>query len=94
MSHVTRSQAKQLVGQEIYAMKRDGTVVRGKLIRIKGNELILKPVGETAQTQAILPLALFDLLAISTLPFAGFGFGGFGYPGFGYPGFGYPGFFW
>lgn len=87
MSHVSRSQANELVGKEIYALRRDGSVVKGKLVRVKGNELILAPTDGKARTKAILPLALFDILAISTLPFAGFGFGGIG-------GFGFPGFWW
>ncbi|MBW5447003.1 50S ribosomal protein L33 [Cohnella sp. CFH 77786] len=87
MSHVSRSQVKELVGKEIYAVRRDGSVVKGKLVRVSGNELYLAPTDGKAHTNAILPLALFDLLAIGTLPFAGFGFGGFG-------GFGFPGFWW
>jgi hypothetical protein len=89
MSTVSRSQAQALVGQRICALKRDGSVVHGRLVRIRGDELILEPLDGKARTKAILPLALFDLLAIGTLPFAGFGFGGFGFP---YGGFG--GFWW
>ncbi|EGL19430.1 hypothetical protein HMPREF9413_4677 [Paenibacillus sp. HGF7] len=67
-------------------------MVRGKLVRIQGDQLILEPQEGTAQTKAFVPLVLFDLLAIGTSPFVnGFGFGGgFGYGG----GFGGPGFFW
>jgi len=89
---VTLEQAKRLKGQHIYAMKRDGSVASGKLLRIQGKRLILMPdKGKAVKTNAILPLALFDLLAIGTSPFVGgFGFSpyGYGYPGFG---FGYPG---
>lgn len=80
MSQVSRSQAKELIGKEIYAVRRDGSVVKGRLINVKNYELVLEPLDGKARTQAILPLALFDLLAIGTLPFAG-GFG-FGFPGF------------
>ncbi|WP_027087751.1 hypothetical protein [Cohnella panacarvi] len=86
MSRVTRAQAQKLVGQNIYAVRKDGSVVSGKLVRISGNRLLLEaPKGKTVRTKAIIPLVLFDLLAIGTIPFAGFGgFGGFGgYGGFG-----------
>ncbi|MWV44214.1 hypothetical protein GRF59_11280 [Paenibacillus sp. HJL G12] len=104
---VTRKQAQKLIGQHIVAVKKDGNLVTGKLVRISGNRLILqRSKGKKVQTKAIIPLVLFDLLAIGTAPFAG-GFygGGFGYgpgpgpgpyggvPGYGpggYPG-GYPG---
>lgn len=76
MSHVSRSRAHQLIGQEIYALKRDGTVVRGRLVRVSGDELILEPTDGKAHTKLFLPLVLFDLLAIGTLPFGGFD-GGF-----------------
>lgn len=75
MSNVTHSQVRKLVGQRIYAMRKDGSVVSGKLIGIKGNELIMEEPKGKARTQAILPLVLFDLLAIGTTPFFGFGFG-------------------
>ena len=88
MSRVTRSQARALVGKTIYAVRKDGSVVSGKLVRIHGNRLVLEaPAGKKVKTKAILPLVLFDLLAIGTVPFAG-GFGGFG--GFG-GGFGWGG---
>jgi hypothetical protein len=74
MSHVSRLQANELVGKHVYALRRDGSVVQGKLVRLSGNELMLEPTDGKAHTKAILPLALFDLLALSTVPF-GFGFG-------------------
>lgn len=96
MSSIHRNDAAKLVGQNIVAVRKDGSTVRGKLIRIQGNELILEPAEGTAQTRAFIPLVLFDLLAIGTAPYAygpyGYG-GGFGYGG-GYGGFGGPGFFW
>jgi len=92
---VTLDQVNRLKGQHVYAMKRDDSVTSGKLVRIQGKRLILMPdKGKAVKTKAILPLALFDLLAIGTSPFVGgFGFSpyGFGYPGYGY---GYPGIFW
>lgn len=83
MSGITRDQALKLVGKQVYAVRKDGTKVSGKLVRVSGNRLILeRPKGKKASTKAILPLALFDVLAIGTAPFA-FGFGGFGPFGFG-----------
>ncbi|KIL35922.1 ribosomal protein L35AE/L33A [Cohnella kolymensis] len=77
MAHVSRSQVREMVGQRIYAMRKDGSVVSGKLIGIRGNELIMEEPKGKAHTQAFLPLVLFDLLAIGTTPFFGFGFDGF-----------------
>jgi hypothetical protein len=92
MSRVTRAQAQKLVGRKVYAMRKDGSIVSGKLVRISGDTLILaQPKGKTVRTKAIIPLVLFDLLAIGTTPFGFGGFGG-GFGGFG-GGFG-PGFFW
>ncbi|WP_248931174.1 hypothetical protein [Paenibacillus hamazuiensis] len=98
MQSVKKADVRKLVGKRIYALKKDGTMVSGKLVRIQGNALYLAPVkgGKTVRTSAFIPLVLFDLLAIGTLPFAyggGFGFGGYPYGGgfgFGYPG----GFIW
>lgn len=75
MSHVSRSQAKELIGKHIYALRRDGRIVQGKLVRVRENELIIEPSDGKARTSAILPLVLFDLLAIGTVPFGGFGYG-------------------
>ncbi|CAM2988915.1 hypothetical protein PASE110613_11075 [Paenibacillus sediminis] len=92
---VDKKQAEKLVGKTIYALKKDGSVVTGKLLRISGNRLILKKNSKKAHTKAIVPLVLFDLLAIGTSPFAygypGYGYGGYGYGGYGYgyPGYGY-----
>jgi hypothetical protein len=91
-SQIRKSDVRKLVGKQIVALKKDGTSVSGKLVRISGNTLIVAPQkGKKVQVKAIIPLVLFDLLAIGTAPYAyggGFGYGGFG-PGFG--GFG-PGF--
>lgn len=88
MARVTKAQAQQLVGKHIYAVRKDRSVVYGKLVAIKGNSLILeRGNGKQVKTKAFVPLVLFDLLAIGTAPFwgGGFGFGGGfgGYGGFG-----------
>ncbi len=89
---VTKKQAYKLIGQQVYALKKDGSVASGKLLSIKGTRVILvQEKGKHVRTKAILPLALFDLLAIGTSPFVG----GFGYSPYGYGyGYGYPGYFW
>ncbi|MGG1312662.1 hypothetical protein [Cohnella laeviribosi] len=92
MSRVTREQALKLVGRYVYAMRKDGSVVSGKLVRVSGNKLVLeKPKGKAVHTKAFIPLVLFDLLAIGTQPFGFGGFGPFGFGGFG-GGFGFDGF--
>lgn len=66
----------------------------GKLIRISGNRLVLEqPKGKKVKTKAIIPLVLFDLLAIGTAPYAygGYPYGVYG--GYGYGGYPY-GYFW
>lgn len=83
MRNVSRSQARKLVGKSIYAVRRDGSVVTGKLIKLRGDRLILASnkgsKGKKVKTNFwILPLVLFDLLAIGTLPFWGGGYGGYG----------------
>lgn len=75
---------RQLAGKRIYAVTRRGTVV-GKLVRVSGHTLYVRPEsagGKKVRVQAILPLVLYDLLAVGTAPYAG-------YPG-AYPG-AYPG---
>ncbi|GIP39346.1 hypothetical protein J31TS4_26260 [Paenibacillus sp. J31TS4] len=93
---ISKKQVQPYIGKTVYALKKDGTVVSGKLVRIKGNVLHLAAGKGKAATKAIAPLVLFDLLAIGTAPYAfgPYGYGGFGYPGFGFGGFGGPGFFW
>lgn len=89
MTHpVTKQQVMKLVGKNITAVKKDGTRITGKLIRVSGNRLVVQRSvkGRKVQTKALIPLVLFDLLAIGTAPYA-FG-GGYG-PGYG-PGPGYP----
>lgn len=97
---VTKKQVMRLIGKHIVAVKKDGTKVTGKLLRISGNRLILQRVsGKKVQIKAIIPLVLFDLLAVGTAPYAyGAGYGG-GYgsapygDGYGTPygGYGYEG---
>lgn len=92
---MTRAQAaKKWLGKNIYAVKKDGSVVTGKLVRIKGNALYLQnPKGKHVTTKAILPLVLYDLLAIGYYGgYGGFGYGG--YPGYSPYGYGYPGYFY
>ncbi|MFL1677376.1 hypothetical protein QJQ58_29200 [Paenibacillus dendritiformis] len=89
MRGVTKAQASKLVGKRIYALHKNGSVVSGKLIRISGNRLVLEQSkGKKVKTKAIIPLVLFDLLAIGTAPYAFGGYGGYGYGGYPY------GYFW
>lgn len=96
-NNVSRAQVRKLVGKSIYAMRKDGSVVSGRLVALRGNRLILSTSkgkgskGKKVKTKAFFlwPLLLFDLLAIGTLPFWGGGFGyggGFGGYGGGYGG--------
>ncbi|MFD0680254.1 MULTISPECIES: hypothetical protein [unclassified Paenibacillus] len=86
---VRKQNVRKLIGKTVYALKKDGSTVSGKLVRISGNQLFLAPTkGKQVRTTALVPLVLFDLLAIGTSPFVG-GFGGFGGFGDGF-GFGRP----
>ncbi|WP_419871901.1 hypothetical protein [Candidatus Pristimantibacillus sp. PTI5] len=82
MHNVSKQDVRKLIGKSIYAVRPDGSVVTGKLVKVHQNKLIIAPLenekGKVVQTKAILPLVLFDLLAIGTLPFFGGGFGGGG----------------
>lgn len=81
MTRVTRDQVNKLVGKPVYAVRKDGTKVSGKLVRISGNQLIIEQAqGKKVSTKAFIPLVLFDLLAIGTAPYGGFygGWGGWG----------------
>jgi hypothetical protein len=88
---VTRKEARKWLGKSIFALKKDGSVVYGKLVKMKGDQLILRQFSNNKlKTTAFIPLVLFDLLAIGT-HHHGFGHHGFGHPGFGH-GFGPHGF--
>jgi hypothetical protein len=95
---VRKQDIRKLIGKTVYALKKDGTKVSGKLVRISGNQLFLAPVkGKKVRTTALIPLVLFDLLAVGTAPYAGYGgYGGFGGYGGGFGGYGigggYPGY--
>jgi hypothetical protein len=95
---VKRQDVKKLIGKPIYAVKKDGAVVTGLLKSLNGNRLVLeRPKGKGVSTKAVIPLVLFDLLAIGTYGGYGGGFGYGGYGGYGYGGYpygGYPGLFW
>jgi hypothetical protein len=82
---VTKKQVMKLVGKNIVAVKKDGTKVVGKLLRVSGNRLVLQRIsGRKVQTKALIPLVLFDLLAVGTAPYAyggGYGYGGAPYGG-------------
>ncbi|TXK82538.1 50S ribosomal protein L33 [Paenibacillus sp. N3.4] len=76
---IRKEDVRKLVGKSIIAIRKDGTSVTGKLLRISGNTLIVAPrTGKKVHTKAIVPLVLFDLLAIGTSPFAFGGYGGYG----------------
>jgi hypothetical protein len=93
VSKIRKEDVRKLIGKEVHALRKDGTVHSGKLVSIKGNTLMLSPKrGKKVQTKAIIPLVLFDLLAIGTAPYAfggGYGYGGspYGYGGGYGPGF-------
>ncbi|WJH34745.1 hypothetical protein N6H14_00585 [Paenibacillus sp. CC-CFT747] len=94
---VTKAEVRKLVGKQIYALKKDGSVVSGKLVRIKGSELILsngksRGKDKKVSVKAIIPLVLFDLLAIGTAPYAYGAYGGFPYGGGAFGG-GYGGYY-
>ncbi|MBD2867692.1 hypothetical protein [Paenibacillus arenilitoris] len=94
MRNVSKQEVRKLIGKSIYAVREDGSIVTGKLVRVHDDKLIVAPLvednGKLVQTRAILPLVLFDLLAIGTLPLWGGGYGGGFGGGYG-PGPGYGG---
>ena len=72
---ISKQQISKYRGKKIYAVKKDGTVVTGTLAQIQGNRLIFKPEkGKNVQTKALIPLVLFDLLAVGLYS----GYGGYG----------------
>ena len=91
IQHVRKQDAAKLLGRQIWAIKKDGTRVTGKLVKISGNKLYLSKGKNKAAVKALGPLLLFDLLAIGTGPFGyGYPYGGFGGFGSPYGGFGSP----
>lgn len=85
---VTRKEAQKWVGKSIVAYKKDGSMVSGKLVKVSGERLYVRQnSGKKVKTKAIIPLVLFDLLAIGAAPY-GYG-GGYGGYGGGYGGYGY-----
>lgn len=96
MQHLGIQDVKKLVGKQVYCLKKDGTVASGKLVKISGTRILLaQPKGKQVRTQAVIPLVLFDLLAIGTSPYA-YGYSGlYGPFGGGYGSYGSPyGYFW
>ncbi|WP_426451128.1 hypothetical protein ACP26L_03450 [Paenibacillus sp. S-38] len=98
---VRKQDVSKLIGKEVVAVRKDGTTVRGKLVRVSGTQIFISPrKGKQVKTSAILPLVLFDLLAVGTAPYAyggGYGYGGYpgGYPGgYGFGPYGGGGWFW
>lgn len=101
---VNQKALKRLTGRNIYVVNKKGVAITGKLVKVSSKKLYLQPtiIGDKkVKTSAILPLVLFDLLAVGTLPYGGlYGYGGYpsavgGYPGVGYsvyPGVGYGGY--
>jgi hypothetical protein len=88
---IQKKQAKKWIGKKIYAVRKDGVVVEGKLVKISGQKLLIqKPKGKKVHTKAIIPLVLYDLLAIGTSPYAygGYGYGAYGAAPYGYGGYG------
>lgn len=96
---MNKTQVSKLVGKQVYAVHRNGSTIVGKLVRISGHTAYIQPLrntGKKVKTSAILPLVLYDLLAIGYYG----GYGGYG-PAYGYNPYGYGaypgaygGFFW
>jgi hypothetical protein len=100
-TQLNQSAVRKMIGKQVYAVHKRGGKITGKLVKVSGNTLYLQPLSKSSKkvrTNAIIPLALFDLLAIGTSPYA-YGAAPFygGYPGaYGAAPFygGYPGVFW
>lgn len=105
--HIRRQDVRKWLGKRVTAIRKDGTRLTGKLVRIKGNCIYVRPDGrknKPVKVRGLIPLVLFDLLAIGRPgvwgggypygPYGGYPYGGTGYGPYG-GGFGYPGgFFW
>ncbi|HZG58480.1 hypothetical protein [Paenibacillus sp.] len=103
------SQAKSLLGRDVAVRLKDGKTASGKLVRIQGGRLYIRPAagakGKPVATKALLPLLLYDVAALGAAaasPYTyGYGYGGvphgyagaYGPYGYGY-GYGVPGGFW
>lgn len=73
---VTKNQVQKLIGQHVDVVRKDGSRVSGKLLRISGNQLVFeKESGKKVQTKALIPLVLFDLLAIGLTQQQPYGYG-------------------
>jgi hypothetical protein len=88
---VNQKALKKLTGRTIYVINNKGVRLAGKLVKANSKKLYLQPTrigNKSVKTSAIIPLVLFDLLAVGTAPY---GYGGFGdYGGYGgYGGYGY-----
>lgn len=78
--------ARRLVGKNIYAINKKGAVITGKLLKISANTLYVQVKRrhkgtKKVHTSAILPLVLFDLLAVGGASPYGYGAGPYGFGG-------------
>lgn len=88
---VRKEDVRKLLGKPVFAVTKSGMRVSGRLVKMRGNKIFLANEKGKASTKAILPLALFDLLAIGTLPYGyGYGFSGYPYGAYGYGSYGFP----
>jgi hypothetical protein len=90
-----RKAITKLTGRTIYVINKNGVRLSGKLIKVSGSKIYLQPtrIGKKlVQTKAIIPLVLFDLLAVGTSPYGYGGYGGYGGYSAGYPTIGYGGY--
>lgn len=80
MAAITREAAVRLVGKHIYAVRKDGSMVTGKLLKLVDNKIIVEQTSQPGQKTRglIIPLVLFDLLAIGLVSAQPYGFGGYG----------------
>jgi hypothetical protein len=87
---ITPKQAKRLLGRPVYAVRKDGTVATGRLVKVKAGRIFLSPLNKKeVSVKGLLPLTLLTLGGLGGFGYPGAGFGGFGAQGFGYPGYGY-----